>query len=1395
MVNMRPLVLLFCLALAAVSTGPQAADPLFVRQLSLEDGLSQSTVYDVFQDSYGFIWLATESGINRYDGHKFSQYTIDENVEFNINQTLISAISEDIFKQMWFGTYYGIEIYDPLTRKSTVFSAASSEKNGLKSIQIAQIIKHSNGTMWIATYGGLHHYSYESKTFTVHLIPDEVVKDGNEIVRLTETPDGKLLLGTQNKGLILFDPQTEEFSRLFYIDDNPDDVKNEIRALFFDSRQTLWIGTNQGLIKFDYYNQKEVSNVLDQLSLPGVQRQRIRSIAEDVNGDIWVAIYGDGILSLNPRTLEYTLYGYVPAIRHGLSSDANGTLFFDRNGLLWIGTEGYGVNIWNPISSAFDHFTHLVDDNNSLSNNVVWSIETDINGNVWVGTDKGLNRITPDKQTITRYLTTDKDKPELASDLIYNIQIDDQTNTLWVATDKGISRLNTKTGEVKTLRHDPLNSGSLSDDFVYDIELDGNRQLWIATNAGLDRLDLVTQKIHHYVYSPEDPNSLSKNTSVSKLFIDASNTLWVGTDNGLNRYNRKADNFERFLYTEGASYNSETSFISSIAEVKRGVLWIGHSGNGITTLDFSADKSRNLTDPKTGRISIEDGLPTNLIFGIIPDHFGRAWISTMNGLMLFDMNSLNHRVFGAKEGLLGSEFNDGAYNVAADGSLYFGTTNGLAIVKPGEISTPPTSKRLYFTEAVIYQDESSSKLALIDKPAIEVSYHAYALKIQFSDLNYYASHQTRYSYQFSNRAGNWIDIGNDNSITLNNLSIGNHSLKLRNKSGGGEWGEVKNLTIRVAPPWWRTFSAYAAYLLLIGLFGYSFFSHRQSRHKEKLQMNRQLKLFAEAFKNTTEGVMIMHSSRTIVAVNDAFTTITGYSEKEAIDAGTYIINSERHSEDFYEHIWQTLKEKQQWRGEIWQNNKLGNDIAIEMTVSSVTNEAEEVSHFVAVFSDITERLNAEQELRKLAKYDALTGLPNRTLLQDRLEHAISHGRREKNKLAVLFLDLDRFKQVNDSLGHDIGDLLLIGVSERISTILREDDTFARLGGDEFVIILEDFIELNQLVYIGQRIIDELSKVFTLVDYDVSTSTSIGITIFPDDGDTSQKLLKNADTAMYHAKAEGRNNFQFYTQSMNVQAFERLSIETELRHAIEHNEFVLHYQPRVNSADGTVPSMEALIRWNHPTKGFMSPGYFIDIAEDSGLIVPMSEWVIEEACRQLKAWRKADFNEISVSVNLSPRLFSHYDLVSFIEQTLLHHQIPAKYLELEITESMLMNDVEKTIADLHRLNDLGCHISVDDFGTGYSSLSYLHRFPVHTLKIDRSFVSAIHQHDKGKALVDIIINLAHNLGLALVAEGVETKEQFEFLQQGAQQQIQGFYFSKPVDADSIIELLIKGFDIS
>lgn len=443
---------------------------------------------------------------------------------------------------------------------------------------------------------------------------------------------------------------------------------------------------------------------------------------------------------------------------------------------------------------------------------------------------------------------------------------------------------------------------------------------------------------------------------------------------------------------------------------------------------------------------------------------------------------------------------------------------------------------------------------------------------------------------------------------------------------------------------------------------------------------------------------------------------------------------------------------------------------------------------------MTERKQAH--LYHLAHYDALTGLPNRLLFEDRLTQALVQARRSGQLVALLFLDLDRFKIINDTFGHAVGDLLLKAVANRLSESVRESDTVARMGGDEFTLIFSGLHEPQDAGQIAHLILEVMAKPFTLEGHEVPVSTSIGITLYPLDNNGVDKeksaievLLKNADTAMYKAKDQGKNNYQFFTAEMNVATLERLLLENDLRKGLENNEFILHYQPRIHCADGSVSGMEALVRWRHATLGLVPPAKFIPLAEETGLIVPIGIWVLRTACAQTKAWIDAGMKPLRVAINLSARQFKHANLIESIKTVLEETGLSPKYLEVELTESLAMEDVKQTIVTLNALNALGVSIAIDDFGTGYSSLSYLKRFPVDFLKIDRSFVRDIGTSSDSSVIAKTIIAMAHNLQLEVVGEGVETAEQLDFLRRHECEEVQGYLFSRPLPAEEFA-LFIK-----
>lgn len=438
-----------------------------------------------------------------------------------------------------------------------------------------------------------------------------------------------------------------------------------------------------------------------------------------------------------------------------------------------------------------------------------------------------------------------------------------------------------------------------------------------------------------------------------------------------------------------------------------------------------------------------------------------------------------------------------------------------------------------------------------------------------------------------------------------------------------------------------------------------------------------------------------------------------------------------------------------------------------------------------------ERKRTEQHIHRLANYDRLTQLPNRDLCQDRLRQAIAQAARQNTLVALLFFDLDRFKVINETLGHGHGDKLLQHVAQRMRSSLRESDTVGRLGGDEFMVILTGLTDTSDAARVAQNILNTLVRPITLDNHEVFVTTSIGISLYPNDAKDVESLTKNADAAMYRAKEQGRNHYQFYTLDMNARAMERLNLENDLRHALERDEFLLHYQPQFDLSSQQIVGFEALLRWDHPDQGFISPVDFIPIAEETGLIMPIGEWVLNAACQQAKQWQDQGFNNANIAVNLSNRQFAQENVLETVTKALDRCGLDPAHLELEITESCIMENPEEAIVVLRQLNDMGVRISIDDFGTGYSSLSYLKRFPLDTLKIDRSFVNDITEDPDSAVIVEAILAMAHSLRLNVVAEGVETREQMAFLEAHDCDIIQGYLLSKPLPAADVTEKFLKG----
>lgn len=547
-----------------------------------------------------------------------------------------------------------------------------------------------------------------------------------------------------------------------------------------------------------------------------------------------------------------------------------------------------------------------------------------------------------------------------------------------------------------------------------------------------------------------------------------------------------------------------------------------------------------------------------------------------------------------------------------------------------------------------------------------------------------------------------------------------------------------------------------------------------------------LRLYATVFTNASEGMIITDENARIAAINPAFTAITGYETADVVGHTPALLGSGIHDREFYDVMWRQLRDTGQWAGEIWNRRKDGSVYPEWLSITAVGGDAHTPEHYIGIFSDVTERKEAEARIQHLAHHDALTGLPNRLLMSDRIDQALRRASRENEKFALLFIDLDRFKNINDTLGHDVGDGLLIQVAERCHRVVRESDTVSRQGGDEFVILLNDLKSPQDARHIALKLIEVLGQPYQLDQHELAVTASIGIAMYPGDGDTPSALMRCADAAMYRAKAEGRNRAEFYASDLETASLGLLLMENQLRGALERGELRVHYQPKIDAQLGDCTGLEALLRWQHPELGLLLPGRFIPTAEDSGLIAPIGGWVLDEVCRQLREWIDAGLEPPRIAVNLSAHQFASQDVEAMVSSALRRHGVPIGLLELELTETMLMRNPKRTAELLRRLRSLGLTLSIDDFGTGYSSLGYLHMFPVQELKIDASFVRDIQPSGSRGKIAKAIIALAHELGLTVVAEGVETPYQCEFLLSQGCDQLQGYLFSRPVPPEDVVE---------
>lgn len=1277
-------------------------------------------------------------------------------IAYQIKANSSRAISLALGNQLWH--------YDLTTQQGTIIWQAEHNVPYIK-----DFVQTSQGQFWVVgPEAGLIQLEREADQFvaTYHKFDPKRTNSisENNILSLLEDPFGNLWLGASYSGLNKINTRRQYFQHLFEYTTELPQQSNNVRSLYRSQDQALWIGTEGAGLKRLARNSKTYENYSTFFAKAlGLGTQylnlTLRSIIQDKQGVLWFASnYGLGRLAPNG---EFSLLNVADSKDTSAEANYIRSLELDDQNRLWVATS-HALYRKSTVNDEFTPVSLTGIENFHPTQNLLLTLRAN-NNILWIGSLNGLVKLDMQTGHGDVFYHDPHDKNSIINNRIRDILVANNGD-VWFATHGGISRLSYQT--LLPIFSNYTREQGLPSDTIYALLEDDEHHIWFSSNAGIGKLNPTNNKIINF-NEQEGLQALEFNGGVK--LKDSDGDLWFGGINGINRFNPKILPDKR-----GEAKVALTAY--KIAGQKQTILDLSHPPKivmnyadqlvsfEITSLDFSYTGKNRFSYFLEGFDNHWHDLPTGneiTFTNIDPGNY-----------VLHVRHSLEYNRQGDYTLLVDLTVNAPFYRTELAYALYILLTLTLLIWIVKWRKQKRRQQQEF--ETSIRASEERLKLAL------------WASGDGMWDWNIQEQQVYRTHTDIPVPQWNRHHLLHDNAHPEDRERF-RHELA-EHLQGRTPFFEVE-YRIEHSPNKWVWILERGKVVEANGQ-GHPIRMTGTTRDitSRKLIEN-ELVLSSQVLNSMNEAVVVAGLDYRIRSVNPAFSNITGYSERQISDKYLIHLAYSRKQRDLFNSIEQQLLRHKHWAGEIWIRNKARRAILVWLEINQVIDVKGETSHFVAVFTDITERKKAEEDLRFLASFDTLTGLPNRTLFQDRLNHAISQAHRSNNIVALLFLDLDRFKHINDSMGHHIGDLLLKAVAHRLQNAVREGDTVARLGGDEFTIILEGVAKTKAATLISEKVLKAFQAPFLLEDKSLTISTSIGISLYPNDAVDVDSLIKFADTAMYHAKALGRNNFQFYTNKLNEMATRHMLLETGLKQAISRNELSLVYQPKFCLRNGSLTGLEALLRWQHSELGPISPAEFIPLAEETGMINQIGHWVINHACQQLAEWNELGFSDITMAVNLSARQLKA-DIISTIEVALAVSGLPAQALELELTESMIMGNPQESVNILSKLKALGLTIAVDDFGTGYSSLSYLKRFPIDTLKIDREFVRDITNDPDDAAITSAIIALAHSLELNVVAEGVETQEQLNFLALQGCDQVQGFLLSKPLSAKDCQTLLIQ-----
>jgi len=1277
------------------------------------------------------------------------------------------ALIEDSNGQVLVATSKSLYAVDPLSFAARLLW--SSADVGV----ITAIAEDRNGRIWIAVRGkGIAIYDARRDSVT-WIVADRELPGGlpdTLVARMLADRSGLMWVGSEAFGVARVDPDGAAFRHIIDVPaGRRDPGANSVRSILEDRSGRIWLGTEGDGLKRYNRHERDFEDFSEPIALALGQRQRsglhVEALAHGANDTVWFAgAFGVGRLDPLLRRVDW-----LPETR-GQANDVRErgyrALVAAKDGSLWYGSSSGGVTRHDPRSGQSRTWRHAEGDAASLSHDHVLCLYEDRFGRIWAGTVDGLSVIEPRDGSVRVMRHDSHDAQSLSGNLVRAIH-ESTDGSFWIGTHSGLSHLRELGEGLPRFRRYAQRDG-LPDATIYGILEDAMGRLWLTSNRGVSAFDPVASVVHNFL--PMDGLQAMEFHGGAFLALRSGEFAFGGV-NGLNLVVPAAVASSRFaapVVITGVHVGNDADAVR-----QPGPDVVMRQADRVIRFEFAA---LDFTAPQRNR------------FRYRLEGFDEDWIAA-----------------GTRRDATYTNLSPGRYVFHVSGSNHDGywsdaTTAQAITIEPEWWNSLPMkiAYALFALVAVLIARELIRKRRVGEQRYHrEIKEREDRLRLalwgsgdEFWDLDMDSGVLVRLS---SDRRGNqreesvvvydWVretvhpDDQRAIAQRLDDHITGKTQLfesEQRIRLAGGSWiwvlarGKIVERNEAGRP------------LRICGTVR----NVTATREAE-----RERRIAQEVIGSMSEAVSVTDLDFRFVSINPAFTRITGWQENEVQGRSAALMNCSQHSPEHYQSLRDALARDGHWRGELWQRRKDGEEFLSWLQATEVRDARGQRTHFVQVITDITERKRNEQELRYLANFDTLTGLPNRTLLFERLGHAVIRARRGGRKVAVLFLDLDRFKHVNDSMGHAAGDRMLKAAGSRLRDNVRDGDTVARIGGDEFNVVLEDLSDAMEAERVAQKLIAAFEMPLELDDgQEVVISPSIGISLYPDHAQTPTDLLKFADTAMYQAKDHGRKTYKVYTESMDAAARLRATLVGALRKALERGEFRLVYQPKLSLLDERITGVEALLRWNSEDLGEISPSTFIPIAEETGLIVEIGDWVLDQACRQLAAWNRAGLRDVSMSVNISVLQLQRGELTQRLCDVLADNDMAPNQLELELTESMIMANAEQSITTLRQLKAVGVTIAIDDFGTGYSSLAYLKRLPIDTLKIDKEFVGDITTDPDDEAITATVITMAHSLGLNVVAEGVEIAEQVEYLREQGCDEVQGHWLSHPLPPEQCFGFL-------